>query len=471
LINTNYQLTTMRTANINAHQANRPSFGLGRASTLLCASFVMLGCSQLLGVSQQQVKAQSTATPMPITSQSHNSIEQQAPLENQHASEKLKFTHHLPPAIADEPLLAGIRAEDIIMAKALAKRNHQLSWKTIGLRSRFVRARLLATLQRLNAPTSLQVIPAVESTYDSYALSQAGALGLWQLMPRTARSLGVHSGKKINGRRHIRESTTAAVLYLQQMHQRFNSWPLALAAYNMGPYAVHKRIKKQPWKAADGLENMPIPTQTRAYVQHVIGLIALLRDNTFSFPEPVQTRRLELPAPIDIERLAQLGGMAEHDIFRFNPCLNQAQYLYQPISIHVPEPLHQSMHDNIHLAGLVYIDKVIKAGDNLWDIAQVHRTSVQILKNINPSMGKYLRIGQSIKVPVNKLAQATPDHNPLLSDGRRIRYKVRSGDSLWRIANRFGTTVKAIARSNQISMQRIIRAGDMLWVLAKVRPS
>ena len=94
-----------------------------------------------------------------------------------------------------DPLLAGINPEDIEMAKAQAKRNYHRSWETIGVRSRYVRKRLLNALEALHAPASLQVLPAVESTYDPYALSPAGALGLWQLMPRTAHVLGVRSGK------------------------------------------------------------------------------------------------------------------------------------------------------------------------------------------------------------------------------------------------------------------------------------
>ncbi len=370
-----------------------------------------------------------------------------------------------------DPLLEGISPEDIEMAKAQTRRNYRHSWKTIGIRSRYVRQRLLSTLEELDAPLSLQVLPAVESTYDPYALSPAGALGLWQLMPRTAYVLGVRSEKEKNGRRNINDATSAAVRYLQKMYQRFNSWPLAIAAYNMGPYAVVKRLRKKSWKASDGLENMPIPTGTRAYVQHVIGLAALLQDETFDFPEPVQTRVLTIDSPVDIERLAQISGMAKDEIFRFNPSLNQAQYLHKTIKIHVPVSIFETMQKNIARAGPTYVNQTIKDGDNLWDIARSHNTSVKTLKSLNRNMGKYLRIGQRLKVPANRLAQAVADHNPLLLGGHRIRYKVRSGDSLWLIANQFGTSPKAIARSNQISLKHILRAGDILWVFAKVRPS
>jgi len=436
-------------------------FGLTATLLPLISLLFASGCSQSLNTPIQE-----TTPPIHIeTIQKHTDLSNTT--EQNNTEHPLKLTLHLPPSLPEDPLLAGIQAKDLVMAKAQAKRNYQRSWPTIGVRSRFVRERILKALDQLNAPLSLQVIPVVESTYDPYALSRAGALGLWQLMPRTAHSLGVRSGKKTNGRRNIVDSTTAAIHYLQKMHQRFNNWPLAIAAYNMGPYALARRLKKQPWQLNDGLENMPIPTNTRAYVQHIIGLAALLRDGSLNFPEPISTRALKIQAPIDIQRLAQLTGMPKNDIFRFNPCLNQAQYLHQTITIQIPTANYDSMYKKLSLAGPIYVTKPIKAGDNLWDIARTHRTSVKTLKQINQGLGKYLRIGQHLKVPANKLAQAIAGHNPLLSGGHRIRYKVRSGDSLWRIANRFSTTPKAIARSNQISMNRMIRPGDVLWVFAK----
>ncbi len=391
---------------------------------------------------------------------------------SQNLQPQLKLTHQLPTEVVSiDPLLAGISEKDINYAKRLARINYRRSWKTIEQRSRFVRSRLLKTLDSLHAPTSLQAIPVVESTYNPYALSHSGAVGLWQLMPATARSLGVRSGRYINGRRNIAQSTSGAVNYLQQLHQRFNSWPLAIAAYNLGPNALARRLKKHAWTQADGLHRMPIPAATRLYVQHIIGLIALLHDQSFSFPEPYKTRALALKAPVDIHLLAQISGMAENDIFRFNPCLNRAQYLHQIVTIHVPESRYDTIRSKLNLAGPKFINTTVTRGDSLWSIAHNNHTSVATLKDLNRHIGKYLHIGQTLKVPANRLSRASASANPLIPTNRRIRYRVRSGDSLWRIAHRFGTTPKAIARANRISMKRMIRAGDTLWVYAKQRPS
>jgi len=379
-------------------------------------------------------------------------------------------TCHEQPASAN-PLLAHIPASDIHKAKLIAKRIYQRSWKTIEQRSRFVRNRLLRALNKLHAPTSLQIIPVVESTYNPYAFSPTGAVGLWQLMPDTARILGVQSSHSIEGRRQVDHSTTAAVQYLQQLFQKFHSWPLALAAYNVGPYALEKRLKKHPWKNSDGLSQMPAPKATRIYVQHIVGLAALFQDHTFSFPAPVKTRELIAQTPIDIHRLAQISGMQENDIFRFNPSLNQAQYLRNTVTIHVPEEHYDTIRSKLAQAGPKYINIIVGKGDNLWDIARNNHTTIAIVKRLNHHLGKYLHIGQKLKLPANNLARAHADINPLLTSARRIRYRVKTGDSLWLIASRFGTTPGAIARDNRISSSRILRAGDTLWVYAKHRPS
>jgi len=369
------------------------------------------------------------------------------------------------------PLLAGLQKEDIALAKEMAQQRYQHSWETIAQRSRFVRGRLLDMLEKMNAPISLQVVPIVESSYNPYAISHSGAVGLWQLMPATARGLGVHTNKKFDGRREVNASTAAAIDYLQQLYQRFDSWPLAFAAYNIGPNALARQLKKQTWENTDGLDNMPIPIENRAYVQHIIGMAALLQEHTFSFPEPVKTRKVALASPIDINRLALISGMAENDIFRFNPFLNQSQYLKTNITIHVPETRHEAIRNKLAMARPLFIHKTVGKGDTLWNIARTHHTSVSTLKSLNKDIGKYLHIGQTLKVPANRLVSTGASANPLLPKNRRIRYRVRPGDSLWRIAHRFGTTPGAIARSNRISMNSTIRIGDILWVYAKVRPS
>ena len=373
----------------------------------------------------------------------------------------------VPPRPID-PLLAGINPEDLAQVQASAKKHYLDRWDIVAERSRFLRQRLLKSLQEADAPESLQVIPVVESTYNPYAFSRSGAVGLWQLMPRTARGLGIQPKKELDGRRHIETSTQAAAAYLLQLHERFGSWPLALAAYNIGPNALASRLAKNPWKTEDGLDNMPVSTGARIYVQHILGLAALMQLQTFSLPEPIETRQLVLQAPVDLQQLAEAAGMDKDHIFHFNPGLNQAQYLHGSVAIDVPAILFDQLQAGAATAKPKFVQLTVKKGDSLWSIARKYHTSVETLKQLNGKAGKHLSIGQKLKVPANRLARADALANPLMTAGNRIRYKVRPGDSLWRIAKRFGTTPKAIARHNQLSVKSTIRPGDTLWVHARI---
>lgn len=119
---------------------------------------------------------------------------------------------------------------------------HRLRWE-------LVRAVRHASLRFAIARDLIHSVIRHESAYDPDALSPAGAMGLMQLMPATARELGVVCPYD------PRENIVAGTRYLRELHDRFGSWPLALAAYNAGPTAVVERR---------------VPPITRLYVRRVL---------------------------------------------------------------------------------------------------------------------------------------------------------------------------------------------------------
>jgi len=364
--------------------------------------------------------------------------------------------------------LRGLLAQDIARAQASAKKHILPHWPRIMKRSTFVRQRLIDTIKSMNAPLSLQFIPIVESGYQPYALSRTGAMGLWQLMPGTAKHLGIKKDPYKDGRRNVERSTRAAVTYLQTQYKRFGNWPLAFAAYNMGPYGLSKRLKKQAWTLHDGIENMPVPIETRNYVRQIIGLTALFNMQTISFPDPIPTQAITLSAPVDLKQLTHSSMLPSLLLFKLNPGLHYSQYLRHDITIHAPEKNLSRLQKQQAFHRPKNIQIKVRSGDSLWKLAYQHRTSVAHLHTLNPKLTHTLKIGSSVTVPAYSFARATAANNPLLSQGRRIRYKVHKGDSLWSISRRFRTSTHAIARANQLSKHSIIRPGDRLWILARI---
>ncbi len=371
--------------------------------------------------------------------------------------------------------LQHLSSNDAQNIRDAATRSTLPLWEHIDGRSQKVRQRVLKVLNEMNAPEELMFIPVAESGYNPYALSPAGAFGLWQLMPRTAIELGAHSRNGIDARRSVESSTKAAVKYLLKLHERFDSWPLAICAYNLGPWGVERRLRKKPWTYDMGLDKLPFPAETRYYVKQILGMIALQKDGKLIFSEPLRTLDMQVNAPVDLNQLESIAGLEKNELFHLNPGLDYQHYTNRDLNLHLPEEnieqLQLALKESPDIFKPKFITVTIKKGDSLWKIARRHHTSIRYLKRLNPKLGHTLSIGKNIVVPASSnISTLSSKTNPLLTKGRRIRYKVKSGDSLWTIAKKFGTSTRSIARTNQIAKNQLIRPGDRLWIVARFKP-
>ena len=93
-------------------------------------------------------------------------------------------------------------------------------------------------------PPSLRYLPLIESGYDPRVTSRSGAVGMWQLMPSTARGLGLTVDPLLDERRDVEKSTEAALRYIASLNAEFDSWFLTLAAYNSGPTRVRGILRR-----------------------------------------------------------------------------------------------------------------------------------------------------------------------------------------------------------------------------------
>ena len=118
-------------------------------------------------------------------------------------------------------------------------------------------------------PAELMYLAVVESELKNSATSPVGAVGIWQLMPETARSLGLKVNDKTDQRRHTYQSSVAAADHLKALYKQFDDWLLVIAAYNCGAGNVYKAIKisgsREFWK----LQNF-LPAETKSHVKHFI---------------------------------------------------------------------------------------------------------------------------------------------------------------------------------------------------------
>ncbi|MDQ7003631.1 MAG: LysM peptidoglycan-binding domain-containing protein [Ghiorsea sp.] len=426
---------------------------------LLAVSLTLFGCAST---------KQPTQTSQPITLVKQTPYE--LPPPTNHA---LNISEKLPTSA----FLSDLITSDLEIIQVEARRLSLNHWSSIDKRAQATRHRVVQTLHDAGVPEELAFVPVAESGYNPYALSPVGALGLWQLMPLTAIELGALHRHGLDGRRHVEQSTLAAAKYFIKLHQRFNSWPLALAAYNLGPWGVQRRLNKSPWQPSMGLNAMPFPAETRHYVKQILGMILLHQQGEITFSKPIQTMDFQVDPPIDLTQLESIAGLDKNQLFRLNPELDYQHYLKRPVTLHLPQQaidnIATALNKDPDIFKPKFISVKISQGDSLWKIARQYHTSIAYLRKLNPQLKNTLSIGKRITVPASQTlaTAASAKANPLLANGRRIRYKVRSGDSLWTIAKRFGTSTRNIARINQISINKLLRPGDRLWIVARFRPS
>ena len=132
-------------------------------------------------------------------------------------------------------------------------------------------ARLLPVFGAGGVPRELVWLAEVESGFDPAARSPAGARGLFQLMPDTARELGLSTFLP-DERTDPEKSARAAARLLRELHEKFGDWPLALAAYNAGPGRVRRTLDQKQARTFAQIA-AALPVETRLYVPKVLAVL------------------------------------------------------------------------------------------------------------------------------------------------------------------------------------------------------
>jgi membrane-bound lytic murein transglycosylase D len=125
-------------------------------------------------------------------------------------------------------------------------------------------------LAQYGLPTQLKYLAVIESNLKPTALSSVGAAGPWQLMPATARLLGLRVNRKVDERKNYSKSTKAAALYLRDLYTELGDWLLVIAAYNGGTANIYRAMKKSHSRDFWNLQYY-LPAESRVHVKKFIG--------------------------------------------------------------------------------------------------------------------------------------------------------------------------------------------------------
>lgn len=179
---------------------------------------------------------------------------------------------------------------------------------------------------RFGVPEELTTLSIVESAVSATAVSVAGAAGVWQLMPATARAYGLRVDDDIDERFDVAKSTRAAARYLSDMYKSFGSWPLVVMGYNCGAGAVRRAIVRNggadnPWEVLADL-----PAETRAYLPSLLAInyIRKFGGNDGFREKPYSraaTHSFRMERDMSVSSLVTALGMDSASIRRLNPFL------------------------------------------------------------------------------------------------------------------------------------------------------
>ncbi|MFN3598632.1 MAG: lytic transglycosylase domain-containing protein [Aquificaceae bacterium] len=156
-------------------------------------------------------------------------------------------------------------------------------------------------IQKHALPEELALLPVIESSFNSFAVSRSGAAGLWQFIPSTARRYGLRVDQYVDERFDVVKATDAAMRYLKDLYSMFGNWELALAAYNCGENCVSRKTGGVDFWITKDL----LPEETRNYVPAFFAVL-LLASNPEKYSLSVNVEGLSI-AKRSVERDTPTG--------------------------------------------------------------------------------------------------------------------------------------------------------------------
>ena len=308
-----------------------------------------------------------------------------------------------------------------------ANRHRRLVSNMLGL-SAFYMPMIESALDSYNMPQELKYLPIIESAFNPKAVSRVGAKGLWQFMFQTGKLYGLKANSYIDERFDPQKSTHAAMRYLRDLYKFFQSWDLAIAAYNCGPGNVKKAIIRSGGKTNFWQIYRFLPRETRGYI----------------------------PAFIAVNYI--MNYYEEHGIVPMQPSLPIATD-----TVHINRNLHFSQVselcdielDAIRAMNPQYIRDIIP-GKSQTCVLRLPNETITNLLNLGDSVYKHR---EEEFFPTTQLAQL--EKGMKVNDGGRgtgTRHKVRNGETLSTIARKYGVSVKQIMKANGMKNTNL-RAG------------
>ncbi|MCG8308657.1 MAG: LysM peptidoglycan-binding domain-containing protein [Cytophagales bacterium] len=330
-------------------------------------------------------------------------------------------------------------------------------------------------LAKHNLPDELKYLAIVESGLNSTARSWAAAVGLWQFIYYTGRTYGLHADWYVDERMDPVKSTEAAARYIKSLYNMFGDWELALAAYNCGPGNVRKAIRRSGYKRKFWDIYRYLPRETRGYVPQFVAITyafnyteehnLILDDSEYMYPMATDT--IMVKDFLNLSTLGSLIDVCDEEMDFLNPSIKRKAVPQSPKYFSVRIPSDKMGYFNEHRSAI--LDSASKTGKK--ELEYLARNTVgstygrdKVIHRVRS--GDVLgRIAQRYRVRVSDIKK----WNNLRSNTIRVGQRL----NIWLLPNTYSSTVaqKKPTKTQDLVVDgtkyHIVQPGDTLWDISK----
>lgn len=333
-------------------------------------------------------------------------------------------------------------------------------------------------LKDADLPSDLAYLSMIESGYDQLAYSRSKAVGLWQFMAATGKEYDLVINKHMDERRDAEKSTDAAIAFLKDLHSEFGDWHLAVAAYNAGPGKIRSGLRKYKvdnfWDLA---QCNHLRLETKRYVPKLIAVIMIAREpekygfTNLQFDPPMTFDTLEVGPSMSLEAIAvvsetDLKTIKQHNLeLRKNKTpANDKHYLAK-----IPKgtgTLAVKNLDRLHrYVSTGYKSHRVRNGETVKSISRKYNINTTTLLTVNHLSSNRIRTGSNLRIPYSTIKYQLLAENGKQTVKHRENltlHQIRSGETISKIAEKYGVPPEMIVEWNGLESVHKIRAGQQL---------
>ena len=341
---------------------------------------------------------------------------------------------------------------------------------------------ITSSLEEANLPLDLVYLAMIESGYSVTAYSRSKAVGLWQFMRATAVDYGLNVDNYVDERRDPILSTQAAIRYLTSLHKRFDSWHLAVAAYNAGEGKINKGLKKYKTNNFWELAQRPyLRLETKRYVPKLIAAIMIARNpekygfDNIKYQEPMRFETVKVPGWTSLRAVAVASKTDLEEIRGLNRQLRKGitppELKYYELRVPVNKArLVEKNLPRVHVtAKTKFKTHTIRKGDTLnkickkYDITKTTLLKANNLRKAKLTPGKRLRIPHLVSTYTLLSAEELAKRkNQSSKNNNFIVHTIKPGETVSEIAQKYSVSSQMIVEWNNLTSINRIRAGQKL---------